>query len=411
MGRFLDDKKFINDNAAEFAKKIESQFSIFLDKTPTFTDYFHINAVESTKDTGLQTVEKLTGKTAATKYNMIKDFPIYGIEQVVLDLTDDEIHGLDTEYESEGILLPNTIVPMVDDYFMISTIGTKFFFRITQVAFDTIKSNNFYKINFTIKAADDTTYYDMFVQQTKEIYRTIFRNYGTDDKFIIQEEDFLTIEKIDKMYTKISDNYLRAFYNEKYNCLLIQEPNGVNFIYDAFVNYFCNYERTFAVSDRELNNKKFYEESRADFEYLYHSASIQSVIINKDIELLRSDDFKKFYDFIPTFQDSIFKYFGEYNTHAVTLRATNISPFGATLSPVVSDTLISNIDKMVTESNNTIYDSIVNYMNDDIKFIGKLLADDKSRIRITRDYESYVVIPLFLYVIHQYYDYLAKKVN
>ena len=62
MGYLVDDKRLLNDNTSEFAKKIESQYSIFLDKTPTFTDYFHINEVESTKDTGLRNVGKLTGK-------------------------------------------------------------------------------------------------------------------------------------------------------------------------------------------------------------------------------------------------------------------------------------------------------------------------------------------------------------
>lgn len=411
MAHFVDDEKFLNDNVAEFAKKIESQFSIFLDKTPTFVDYFHINAVESTKDTGLQTVEKLTGVNAATKYNMIKDFPIYGIEQIVLSLSDDDVKGLDTEYEGEAIILPNTVVPMTDDYFMIRSVGKKFFFRVTETSFDTIKSNNFYKISFTIKAADDETYYESFVEQTKEVYRTIFRNYGTDDKFIIQEEDFLTMAKVDKMYIDISKRYMRTFYNNKYNCLMIQDPQGTSFIYDAFVNIFCNNETIFAVKDRDLDNMKFYEESRADFDYLYHSASIQSVILNKDMELFRSEDFKKFYDQIPTFQDSIFKYYGEYTINGVTLRQTNISPFGVTLSPVVSDELLENIDKGNTESGNVVYDSLVNYMKDDIKFVGKLLSDEKSRVFVRNNYESYVIIPMFLFVIHQYYNYLAKKVN
>jgi hypothetical protein len=112
MGSFIDDKQFVNDNTAEFAKKVKNQFSIFMDKAPTFVHYFHIVPSESTKDTGLQAIEKLTGVNSPTRYNLIKDFPIYGIEQIVLNLTDDDIEGIDTEFDGEGIILPNTIKPL-----------------------------------------------------------------------------------------------------------------------------------------------------------------------------------------------------------------------------------------------------------------------------------------------------------
>lgn len=409
MGVFLTDKKFINDNTKEFAKKIESQYSTFLDKTPTFTDYFHINKVSSTKDTGLQNVEKLTGTTAGTKYNLIKDFPLYGIEQIILELNDDDVHGLDTDYSGEAILVPNTIQPCVDDYFMITAVGKKFFFRVTDFAYDSIKSNNFYRITFTIKAADDTTYYDSFVDQTKETYRTIFRNYGTEDKFIIKEEDYLTIETLDKIYSDISKRYLIAFYNKRFNALMIPDPHGSSNIYDPFVNVFCNRERIFAVEDRNLNNMKFYEEGRAEFEYLYTACSFQSIIINKDLEMLRSEDFKPFYDLISTFGDSIFQYYGDFDTMSVTIQPTDQSVFGGVLFRNVSEELADNIYSNVDNTGNIINDIIVKYMHDDIKMIGKMISEYKGKIPVRRSsYENFITIPIVMYILQKYRAYLYR---
>ena len=409
MGYLVDDKRLLNDNTSEFAKKIESQYSIFLDKTPTFTDYFHINEVESTKETGLLNVEKLTGKYAATKYNMIKDFPIYGIEQIVLELEDDDDKGLDTSYESEGIILPNTVIPSVDDYFMITSVGKKFFFRVNQISYDTIKSNNFYKISFSIKAADEETYYDSFVSQSKEIYRTIFRNYGTEDKFILKEEDFFTVERLESLYREISDKYLQRFYSEKYNALIVHDPNSRYTLYDANVNKFCNNEAIFAQKDRDLYNKKFYIETRSDFDYNYSNDTIQGAISERDVGMIREKTFRKYYDLIPTFTDSIFQFYADFNMRGVQMIDSNVNVFGVPTYSVISDTFINNVLNNVKESDNIIYDVIANYLNNDDAYVGKLLYNYKTRFRVNNDYESYVMIPLFLYAVHSYYDYLVRK--
>lgn len=409
MGSFIDDKQFVNDNTAEFAKKVKNQFSIFMDKAPTFVHYFHIVPSESTKDTGLQAVEKLTGVNSPTRYNLIKDFPIYGIEQIVLNLTDDDIEGIDTEFDGEGIILPNTIKPLPDDYFAITVAGKKFFFRVSEFSYDTIMSNNYYKISFMIKAADDETYYQNLMGQTLKTYTTIFRNFGTEDKFIIEEDELFTIKELNKHYDLVSKRYKMRFYDKKFNAMLVQDSKN-EWYYDAYVNRFINEHNLFARDAMNLLNMRMYEEENDAFDCIYSLNSFQAVVNDKNPSLLYDpDEFYRYYDKIPTFTSSIFKYYGEYTIHAVEPIAESTNIYGVSLLPVVSDDFITFVKSEKTDGPNLVWNAISAYMHDQSDKIGEVLRAGDMNIKVKDTYEDYYLIPTYLYALISYYNTIMKS--
>ena len=411
MGHFIDDKTLVNSNAAAFAKRVESQYSIFLEKTPTFCNYFHINVNQSTLDTGLENVEHITGKNAATKYNLIKDLPIYGIEQIVLDLNDDEEHGFDGVYDAEGIMLPNTIIPSPDDYFMITSVGKHFFFRVTEVAYDTIKSKNFYRINFSIKAADDETYYEQFMADVKEKYRCVFRNFGTEDKFIITEDAFMAIEAVEKVYSKVAERYLDLFYNEKYNALLVHDPNSSKMLYDVYVHLFCNRNAIFDRKREELFNIRLYIEKRDYVEKRYKYQSLDGAMENLDVKWLENlSDAPRYYATIPTFSDSIFKYHGDYTVYGIEALCTDKSIYGTQLTKIISDELYNAMVLKDTEIEGNIYTKVIRAMlHGEIQYIGNLVSKYDGRYNFPNTYEYLHIIPFFLYGLIQYMKYVGGK--
>ena len=409
MGTILDDKRLINDNAESFSKKIESQYSAFLDKTPTFCDYFHVNVEQSMKDTGLLNVEKLTGKNAATRYNLIRDFPIYGIEQIVLNLEDNENKGYQTEFEGEGIILPNTVQPIVDDHFMIELLGKKYLFRVTEFSYDTIRSNNFYKITFAIKAADEQFYYDDFMSHVVERYRAIFRNYGTEDKFIITEEEFWNIEKVMKVYQEVSEKYLLVFHNKKYNCLLARSPINYGVVYDVFTNFFCNDMGLFSYDPTDLYNKKFYVEAPDDFHFYYTGPSIQAAVFNREPGLFKSPELLSRYNERPTFTNCIFRYHGDFVINAIHITEREKNIFGEPSTAILSQETISALGDASIQTGNIFIDTIQKYLHDDVKLIGKTLSEYKGKYTIRPSLEDMVIVSLFLYSLLEYRKYLSRK--
>ena len=81
------------------------------------------------------------------KYNEIKNFPVYDFQAVQLAIEEQE-EGLDTEFESELTILPNTIKPYPHDFFVLEHKGREFLFEVNEVNYDTIKSHNYYKVTY-----------------------------------------------------------------------------------------------------------------------------------------------------------------------------------------------------------------------------------------------------------------------
>ena len=151
MGFKFDEKTLVNNNIFKYEDKLNSSYTRFLDKTPTYVTYYNINTIESTVDLGFSNVEKILGSNSPIRYSEVKNLPVYGMEAIQINVDEAE-EGLTGSYDNgELIILPDTIKPYPDDFFILEHKGMDFLFRVTSVDYDTIKSNNFYKITFTIK--------------------------------------------------------------------------------------------------------------------------------------------------------------------------------------------------------------------------------------------------------------------
>ena len=180
LGYLIDDKTFINENIFKYEERMNSQYSRFLDKNPTFVTYYNIDNINSITDSGFENIEDLLGENSPLKFKKINDFPVYGLESIMLELSEEE-EGLTTNFDSELIILPNTLKPLPNDFFTISYLDKNYLFMVTDVKYDTIKSNNYYKISFTLKAAYGELINDL-ENQINEIYNCILRNIGTMNK-------------------------------------------------------------------------------------------------------------------------------------------------------------------------------------------------------------------------------------
>lgn len=242
-GFIFDEQKFVNDNVFAFENKLNSQYSRFLDKSPTYVTYYNISVTGSTVDLGFSNIEGLLGSNSPLKFNEIKDFPVYGLENVQFDLEDDD-EGLNISFDSELVILPNTVKPLPNDFFIVNHLGKQFLFMVTTVNYDTIKSNNYYKIGYTIKSLDAETT-EKVQQQVSDVYKCVVENIGTEDKCIILEEDYELIQRLNGVYKNIAKRYLLYFYNKKYNSFLFTNRENNYKAYDRYLSHFIQEHNLF----------------------------------------------------------------------------------------------------------------------------------------------------------------------
>ena len=242
MGMFINEQRMIEDNLFKYENRLKSPVSRFIEQTPTFVTYYHLNNDSTTVDDGFKDISSLIGFRSPLRFNKIESFPLYGIEQIVLSLQEMD-QGLDTSYESEAIIVPGSIKPLPNDFFIIPFLKDPYLFRVTEINYDTIMPDNYYKIGFKLEYLEDEKV-ENIENQVKEKYTCILQNIGTENNCIIELESKGVLDKIDAMYDDIASTYKALFYNDRHNCFLGEIGPGM-YLYDPFQTQFINEHQIF----------------------------------------------------------------------------------------------------------------------------------------------------------------------
>lgn len=202
-----------------YAKNKVGQFSKYLEKNPTFVEYYHINQVLSRADVGSQSVKEEIGRKSPIRYNKIKEFPIYGLPELKPELTYDE-DGMDMDLDLNGlVVLPGTIHPIPGDYFYFKFPGMSvgILWRVTSKEFNTVQANDYYlldaEIYATAKETDKNSSYSQLQKQVVEDYTCIFENIGTKDACIVKNDQYTQAQYLGTYITNLMNNYYETFYH------------------------------------------------------------------------------------------------------------------------------------------------------------------------------------------------------
>ncbi len=401
MGFLINEEKLMEDNIFKFENRLNSQLTRFLDKSPVFVTYYHVNVNETTTDEGFRDIESIIGNRSPLRFQKIENFPMYGLDQVVLAIQDSE-QGLDTEYSGEAVILPNTIKPLQNDIFKINHVKGSFLFRVTEVQYDNIRPDNYYKINFRFEWLDDEKA-DKLDEQVEENFSCILQNIGTEENCLIQEDYYKQLKLIDEMFNDMVKTYKILFYNERYNCFLWERLDGYK-IYDPFQTVFFN-------NHKLLNNKADYSTVMLSEEFndhkrkLKYERSIYRCFERRDTKLL--SEFK--YHTIPgTYKkDSSFARWNDQSIMIVEIPSPqDDSATESLLTPDIINTFKMNgptdskyvelMQKFIRNESMTIYDIPTN-LNEEL-------------IQLDANEEVFFFTPILMYIIQTVVnDFLSEK--
>lgn len=386
MGQFSSIEKFINTNI-DIQKQLRENnpYSRFLEGIPTFVTYYAINDIESTLDEGFKDTEQQIGDESSIRYNKVEKFPIWGIENLNLNIIEEE-YGNDIELTGEAIILPNTITPLPDDYFIIDYLGNEYLFRVTNIESDTIKSNHYFKIQFEFKKLNDGT----IDEQVKEMFISIFENIGTDYKVIISLDSNEKLKTIEQQEELFKEMYMDLFFCRKINSLILPSFNNYSNIYDNFLTHFISESEIFQ-NDRDLF--PYYFECYNDIDQNIFNRTLFGAILRQDKSYL--DDYN--YVSVMSVWDKfspLSKFREKYNT--INFYSNN-ADIGDEYIPI---SLTNNIE------NNILFDGDNhNLENIIIKYLNKtnIALSDFSNLNITDFYfnskDIFLYVPMILYII------------
>lgn len=240
MATKIDEQKMVLERAEQHERAVHSPIRRFTGKPFTPTRYWHIDGDNSMVDGGWGNVSEFVGENSPIRYNMIENLPLCGIEGIQPQLQNDE-NGLDTTFEGEATTYDGTIRPLENDFFMITYLREPWIFRISSVEYDTLVSAGSYKIQYVLEYIDSMRV-DALMRQTLRTYTCILENIGTDERCIVDTEEFRSIEEIETLYDQMVETYITYFYNKRHNCFLGDFQNGLK-LYDPMQHMFLSKHR------------------------------------------------------------------------------------------------------------------------------------------------------------------------
>ena len=388
----IDEQKMIDDAVFAHESRLKSPMSRYLDKTPTYTNYYHINIDETTVDSGYKDVVSIIGNQSPISYNKIKNFPIYGIEQIILQLSNDD-QGLDSTYESEGVVLATTVKPLQNDFFMIPILNDDYIFRVTGIDYDTVISDSFYKIHFSLEYIDSVKVKELEKQVIKN-FTYDQENYGTEKSSIIEDAVYSSISELEAIYDDITSTYTSIFYSERHNSFL--GPIGSNmYVYDVLQSEFINTNKLFNRKD-DLHPIILTIQYTENTRKIKYEKSIYRLIERRRPELVHSYPYT-YYPAI-TERESSFHRWYEKNIYILEgIQSENQRSEGQLLSDEFVKCIKNNDTTTPTHNWGKL---IVKYLNDENFNIDDIPRDlNEELLTLNNTLDLFIFTPIILYII------------
>ena len=234
----------LSDQVSRKASKVvedalNSKFSTYLRGmgTPVLVTYYKIDKTISTTELGTNTIDQQLGPNSPLRFNRIDNFPVVGLKEFNPSIEQMDGQLMDLSIEMEITIYPNTIKPDPFDYIVYRINSRNFIFMVTGFEFNTIKSNDYYKINIILKDIDNDDYPKMLELQTIKYFRAKLDTIGTEERCILESRTFDSILEIDDIRKKLTDEYADVFYDTRLNSIYYTNDTGV-ILYDPYVTKF-----------------------------------------------------------------------------------------------------------------------------------------------------------------------------
>lgn len=219
MGNLIFDEQTLMDgNIFKFEQRLQSHVNRYVENGMILSTYFSQRESATTVNRGTRDIEQIFGNRSPLRYNKINNLPLSGFGQTNPDNADDaQIE--DINVEGDCILLPSTITPKPMDFFILNHLKMKAVFQVTNVQYDSMKIEGYYKIHYKLFSTSDETLQNLYTQ-TVDSYSVDLNAIGSNINPVIREDYFKKRIQIKQMLNSMIKSYRALFYNSKHNCFL-----------------------------------------------------------------------------------------------------------------------------------------------------------------------------------------------
>lgn len=247
-------KDKIKKSLSSYLNTVTSDYSQYIESSPTYVTYYQYDPAASTQDAGLETVNALTGKNTARKYKRIYDFPIYGVD--ALDVSNELAErGLQSNVSGEFIVLPNTLRPSPGDIINFEGYDglDTHLFVVNDVQQDRLTTNKYFKATYslspyTLEGIEANVIGDFEVNISGTL------GSGTESISIVSSDEGDSIDSVKSLIDGMIDKYESMFYDDETDSFIMKEQ--YNYDEEKPLAYWSPYLQHFLHETKALDKYK-----------------------------------------------------------------------------------------------------------------------------------------------------------
>ena len=208
--------QMVNQAAQTMKGLLDNPYYLFTDKKASECTYYNLNTTMTTLDEATRGNYAEISAHSPLRFNKIKNFLLYGLTKIDINLEMTEFGLESSDITGEGIVLPKTIVPYPGDRFIITQINEPLLFRVTSVNPNTLDTGaTMYRISYILESSDGIKKID---PQVVKIFNFVLDNTGLGSNVaasLIEEDEFNNLSDLQDLATELKDFYIAMFYDAK----------------------------------------------------------------------------------------------------------------------------------------------------------------------------------------------------
>ena len=268
-GLIYDEQSLMEDSINKYDQYLHSRVNKYTGSGRMLVTYFNINDPNTSMSFGFDTHYNIIGIDSPLRYTKINNFELVGFsplqpEDKQASNTTVRNYGL----SGEAFILPGTVMPKENDFFIINHLKMNHLMRVTRVGQDGLTTDGSYKIDYELYQSDPETLEHLEKQVVKVCFMTFDTIGGEDLTPVIGEEDYSLRRKLIAMVDNMVENYKARYYDPVHNCFILH-LNGRS-LFDVCANAFMFKHGTMLIDNKNGNivlDENKIKDPRFDFLY------------------------------------------------------------------------------------------------------------------------------------------------
>ena len=232
-----DQEALVQNQMYKYDAFLHSRLTQYTGDGRTLVTYYNINDSNTTTSLGMETHYQILGTDSPLRFNKIKQFVLLGFSQLQpQDKEASQTSVRSYDLQGEAYIIPGTIMPKENDFFIVNHLHMNHLFRVTQVTQDGLNTDGSYKISYDLFSTNPPEIEWVDKQTIKTLQFDMQTIGGEDLTPVLGVEDYELRSKLIKMIDDMIENYHARFYDRQNNCYILH-LNG-RALFDLCGNYF-----------------------------------------------------------------------------------------------------------------------------------------------------------------------------